>query len=145
LSAPGQMRATESVDGEPLRQRRIYVAADGKHLRVNRDTIQVTENAGESSCCPSIDVLFRSASEHHQERVIGVALLHLAVEGSLGLHAIREHGGRTITHRNDLMRDPPSHPGTGETLAHHHLPLDRIAKRVVAYVNNENGVDLPVR
>lgn len=144
LSAPGQMRATEAADGEPLQQGRIYVAADGKNLRLDQDRIRVTESAGQSSCCPSIDVLFRSAAEHHHQRIIGVVLLHLAVEGALGLHAIREHGGRTITHRNELMRDAPSHPQTGETLAHDHLPLERIAKCIVAYVNNENGGGLPL-
>ena len=143
LSAPGRMRAAEAVDGEPLQRRRIYVAADGHHLRLDGETIRVTEDSGESRCCPSIDMLFESAAEHHNERVVGVALLHVTKEGSRGLHAIREHGGRTITHRNQLMNDAPFHPQTRQTLSHHHLSLDEIGARVVAYVHGENGVHPP--
>lgn len=140
LSSPGHMRASEAIDGEPLERNRIYVAADGQHLTLDEDTIHVTENAGQSACCPSIDVLFHSAAEHHKERVVGIVLLHVSEEGSLGLHAIRESGGRTITQRNAQMDQAPLHPQSREPLAHHHLQLNEIGSRIVAYVNGENGV-----
>jgi two-component system, chemotaxis family, protein-glutamate methylesterase/glutaminase len=142
LSSPGHMRAAEAIDGEPLERRRIYVASDGKHLRVDANTVRVSEDAGESRCCPSVDLLFASAAEHHKERVVGVILLHADEEGSAGLHSIHQNGGRTITHQNELLREPPRHPETGDSLADHHLKLGRIAGRVVAYVNGENGVSI---
>ena len=141
LSAPRRMRASEAIDGEPLERGRIYVAADGKHLRVNDDLVRVKEDPPENECCPSIDVLFRSAAEAHEHRVVGVILLHAQREGSLGLHAVRQHGGRTISHRNELMNEAPRHHETGETLAHHHLELAGIAPRIIDYVQGKNGAD----
>lgn len=139
LSAPGRLRVTDAVDGEPIEQRRIYVAADGKHLRISGDRVVVSVDAGESACCPSIDVLFRSAAEAHDGRVVGIVLLHTQTEGSDGLLAIRQRGGRTITHQNDGMRDAPRHARSGELLSDHHVELERIGERVIAYVHGENG------
>ncbi|HZE12573.1 MAG TPA: chemotaxis protein CheB [Chthoniobacterales bacterium] len=141
LSAPRRMRASEAIDGEPLEPSRIYVAADGKHMRVERDRVRVKREPPENECCPSIDVLFRSAAETHQHRVVGVALLHIDREGSSGLDAVRQHGGRTITHRNELMTEAPRHHDTGESLGDHHLELAQIAPRIVDYVYGKNGSD----
>ena len=139
LNAPGRMRATEAVEGESIQPGRIYVACDGKHLVLDAEKIHLTSDAEENSCRPSIDVLFRTAATAHKERVVGVILMHVREDGLLGLHAVRLGGGRTVTHRNELMQDKPRHPETGEELAHDHLDLDEIAPRVIAYVNGSNG------
>lgn len=138
LSAPGRMRASEAIDGEPLQSNRIYVAADGKHLHLDYDVVHLRPKLEENTC-PSIDALFSTAAQTHKVRVVAVLLLHMNEEGSLGLATVREHGGRSISHRNELMPEAPRHGTSGEPLAHHHLPLDEIAPRVVAYVNGENG------
>jgi two-component system chemotaxis response regulator CheB len=139
LSAPGRMRAAIARDGEPLENARIYVAADGEHMRLDGRTIRVAPDLGESKCCPSIDVLFSSAADHHRERVVGVALVHVEEEGGAGLKQIRQRGGRTITHRNEFMPEAPTDPQTREELAHHHLELAEIGPRIVAYVEGQNG------
>ncbi|MFL6528517.1 MAG: chemotaxis protein CheB [Chthoniobacterales bacterium] len=141
LSAPGRLRVTEAIDGEPLAPRRIYVAADGKHLRIRNGLIRLEDNAGESACCPSVDELFRSAAEEHRERVVGVALVHVDDEGSIGLASVRRNGGRTITHRNEQMQDPPRDSQNGDLLSHHHLELAQVGPRIVAYVHGKNGVE----
>lgn len=141
LSAPGRLRVTEAIDGEPLAHRRIYVAADSKHLRIRDGFIRVEDDAGESVCCPSIDELFRSAAEEHRERAVGVALVHVEDEGLAGLESLRKNGGRTITHRSAQMQEPPRSSQTGELLSHHHLELEDVGPRIVAYVHGENGVE----
>lgn len=141
LSAPGRLRVTEAIDGEPLAQRRIYVAADSKHLRIRDGLIRVEEDAGESVCCPSVDELFRSAAEEHRERVVGVVLIHIEKEGASGLESVRRNGGRTITQRSAQMRNAPRHWQSGELLSHHHLELEQVGPRIVAYVHGENGVE----
>ena len=139
LNAPGRMRATEAFDGEPIEHSRIYIACDGKHLVLDSDSMRLTSDAQENNCRPSIDVLFRTAATAHRERVVGVILVHARDDGLLGLHAVRLNGGRTVTHRNKLMRETPRHPETDEELAHDHLELDEIALRLIAYVNGSNG------
>lgn len=131
LNAPGRLRATQAVDGEPIEPGRIYVACDGKHLVLDDKAIHLTSQVEENNCRPSIDVLFRTAAASHKESVVGVILVHAQNDGLLGLHAVRRYGGRTVTHRNELMPEMPRHPKTGEELAHDHLELDEIAPRLI--------------
>jgi two-component system, chemotaxis family, protein-glutamate methylesterase/glutaminase len=139
LNAPGRMRATEAIDGEPIEHNRIYIACDDKHLVLEPDRIRLTSDAEENDRRPSIDVLFRSAAIAHKERVVGVILVHAREDGLIGLNAVRLGGGRTMTHRNELMQDKPRHPETGEELAHDHLELSEIGPRLLAYVQGTNG------
>ncbi len=139
LNAPGRMRVTDAVDGETIEPSRIYVACDGKHLVLEDARIRLAMDSEENGRRPSIDVLFQSAATSHRERVVGVLLLHAEEDGVRGLYAIRQNGGRTVTHRNEQMADKPRHSETGEELAHDHLPLGEIAPRVIAYVQGANG------
>lgn len=134
LNAPGRMRAAPAMNGEAIERRRIYVAADGRHLLMRDGKVHLSDNEMEYSHRPSIDLLFTGAAAAFRERVLGILLLHARQDGAAGLQAIREAGGCTITHRNEAMPDEPKHPETGQALAHHHIKLDEIAPRVLAYV-----------
>jgi two-component system, chemotaxis family, protein-glutamate methylesterase/glutaminase len=139
LNAPGRMRAAEALHGEPVARRRIYVAADGKHLLCAGDKVHLSANGERTSHRPSIDLLFSSAGESYKSRVIGVLLLHGREDGIAGLHAIRRRGGRTISHRNELMPEPPRDAESGEVLSDHHVELEAIAARVLACAQEANG------
>lgn len=139
INAPGRMRASEAINGERIEPSRIYVACDGKHLVLDAERIRLTSEAEANSRRPSIDVLFRSAAASHKDRVVGVILLHAREEGIKGLHAIRQNGGKTITHRNDEMSENPRHPDTDENLGDDHLELQEIAPRLISYVHEANG------
>jgi|GEM_PF-3847062 len=141
LNAPGRMRAAEAIEGETIERRRIYVAADGKHLMIRDQKVHLSANGFDTPHRPSIDALFTSAAETYNARVVGVLLLHSREGGSRGLHVIRKAGGRTIAHRNEQMPEKPRHPETLEELAHDHLEIDKIVPRLVAYVNGTNGND----
>jgi two-component system, chemotaxis family, protein-glutamate methylesterase/glutaminase len=139
LNAPGRMRAAEAIDGERIERRRIYVAPEGKHLKIQHGRIHLSANGWQSPYRPALDVLFDSAAEAYDRRVIGVLLLHPREGGFAGLGAIRKAGGRAITHRNEQMLEEPSDPDTAEPLCDHHLDLQEIAPRVLAYVKEGNG------
>lgn len=139
LNSPGRLRVADAGPGEKIEPRRVYVAPDGQHLVVQGDRIGLTSDPAVNESRPAIDVLFASAAQSHRERVLGVILLHAEKDGALGLHAIRQHGGRTVTHRNELMPEAPRHPETGEEISNHHLELERVGARIVDYVHGLNG------
>jgi two-component system chemotaxis response regulator CheB len=139
LNAPGRMRAAEAMHGEPIERRRIYVAADGQHLMIRDGHVYLAANGVEAPRRPSIDVLFSSAAETYNARVVGVLLLHAREEGTRGLYAIRKAGGRAITHRSEQMPGMPRHPETAEEVAHEHLELDEIVSRLLAYHREVNS------
>jgi two-component system chemotaxis response regulator CheB len=135
LRAPGRMRAAPALNGEPIAPRRIYVAADGRHLLISEGKVRLSGEELDRPHRPSIDLLFASAAAVFRERVVGVLLLHGREDGADGLRCICKAGGCTITQRNEAMPDEPRHPESGEVLTHHHIKLDEIAPRVLAYVN----------
>lgn len=141
LNAPGRIRAADALDGEPIQRRRIYVAVTGNHLLVQRDKVRLSPNTESKPHRPSIDVLFTSAAAAYKGRVLGVLLLHAREDGLLGLDAIRQAGGRTITQHNEYMPEPPKHPATAELLSDDHIELKKIPARVLAYVSGVNGHD----
>lgn len=140
LNAPGRLRAAQAIHGEAIERRRIYVAAEGKHLLLKDGTVELSDNGAEYKYRPSIDGLFSSAANAFSHHVIGVLLLHTDEDGLLGLYAVRKAGGRTITQRTAQMPDAPRHPQTAELLADYHLELAEIGPRVLAcFGENGNG------
>jgi len=135
LNAPGRMRAAPAMNGEAIEHRRIYVAADGRHLLIRDGKVHLSDNETEYPHRPSIDLLFTSAAAAFSGRVLGILLLHAREDGVAGLQAIRAAGGRTITHRNEAMPNELKNPETRQALADHHIKLDEIAPRVLAYVS----------
>ncbi len=141
LNSPGRMHTSDAVDGEVFQPSRVYVAADGKHLALDGTKIRLTIDAEENNHRPSIDVLFRTASACHKDRVVAVLVLHARDGGIAGLREVRRNNGRVVTHRNEHMPASPRDPETGEDLAHDHLALEQIAPRLVTYVSSSNGND----
>lgn len=139
LSAPGRLRVADAIDRERIEHGRIYVACDDHHLTVEHDHVRLRRDEPEHGYRPAIDVLFRTAAESHKERVVGVLLLRAEKDGLLGLHDVRRHGGRTISHRNDQMLAAPRHWQTDEELSYHHLELPAIGRRITDYVAGFNG------
>ncbi len=135
LNAPGRMRAAEAQNEEAVERRRIYIAGTGRHLMFRDGRICLSRNGVEHPYRPSIDRLFTSAAESFRERVVGVILLHAREDGARGLHAIRQAGGRTVTHRHPEALEELTSPETGQPLADEHLGLKEIARCILSAVN----------
>jgi two-component system, chemotaxis family, protein-glutamate methylesterase/glutaminase len=74
----------------------IYLAPPDAHLLVKKGKIILGHGPDENRFRPSIDVLFRSASTAYGERTIGVILTGLLNDGTNGMWAIHECGGKCI-------------------------------------------------
>ena len=83
-------------DGEPLLPGSVYVAPDGKHLRVgpNWKASLGLEPAGLFR--PAIDVLFESAASVVGSSAVGLLLTGMGSDGTKGLLALRAAGGLTL-------------------------------------------------
>lgn len=138
LNAPGGLRAAAAIHGERFGRSRIYLSVENKHLILEGDAVQLSDT-NRRIYRPSIDTLFESAAAGYNSRVVGVILLHAREEGCNGLRAIRRAGGRTVTHLNEFMPEALRDPKTSEILSDHHLMLEEISARLLAYVAGENG------
>ena len=96
LNRAGNLPAAHAVDGESIRQGRIYVAPPGHQTYVQKGRIGVRRGPSENLHRPAIDPLFRTAAHHYGPRCIGIVLSGALDDGSAGLLAIERGGGVTI-------------------------------------------------
>lgn len=93
---------TQTVHGEPLRPGSVYLAAAGKHLRIDRkagDLVTVhTASPARMAHRPSIDVLFESVVPLCAGglRVIALLLTGMGRDGAAGMAKLAHHGAHTI-------------------------------------------------
>jgi two-component system chemotaxis response regulator CheB len=88
----------------------IYVAPSDYHLLFEKSNVlslDISEKINYSR--PSIDVSFQSAAEVYQSNLTGIILSGANVDGTIGLMAIKDYGGRTIV-QDPLTAEVPFMP-----------------------------------
>ena len=93
LSRVTSMPVLSVIEDQALQAATVYVASADHHLVVVDGGLRVTRGPKECRSRPAIDVLFRSASVIHEERVIGVVLSGALDDGTAGLWAIKDRNG----------------------------------------------------
>lgn len=147
LTRRGLLPAHYAVDGETFRAAEIYLAPPDRHLIVKRDHVKLTRGPKENRFRPAIDPLFRTAARSHGARVVGVVLSGGLDDGSVGLAAIKAHGGIAIVQDpNDALA--PSMP----TAASRHIKVDYSASssqlapvliEAIERINSQPHVPMP--
>ena len=103
LDSISKVNVKEAEDKEPICEGTVYTAPANYHLLVEEDktlTLNTDEKVNYSR--PSIDVLFESAADVYQSKLIGIILTGANDDGVLGMKKIKKYGGLTI------VQDPKS-------------------------------------
>ena len=87
---------TEPNDKEAIVPGRIYLAPRDYHLLVEREGFALSTEAPVGYARPSVNVLFESAADVYQERVVGVVLTGANADGARGLAKIKAYGGLCV-------------------------------------------------
>ena len=87
--------------GHKLCPGRVMIAPPGLHMRIEDDRVTLDRGLREHHARPSIDVLFRTAAQHHANRVVGVLLTGALDDGVAGLAAIDRAGGVVVVQDPD--------------------------------------------
>lgn len=95
----------EASDGEILVPGTVYIGPGGMQTEVRRvaEGLQVRVfHAGVNDLyAPSVDRLFRSASEACRERLLAVIMTGMGDDGAESMKLVRERGGRTIAESSE--------------------------------------------
>ena len=86
----------QAADGEPVRYGTALIAPPNQHLVFEDGVVRVVSGPKMNAYRPSIDVTFKSAARRFGARAIGVVLTGGLKDGTDGLRAIKESGGRAV-------------------------------------------------
>jgi two-component system CheB/CheR fusion protein len=84
---------TNNIKVEPDQ---VYVIPSNKLLTANDGRLELSPRPPKNEKNMPIDVFFTSLAEVHQDHAIGVVLSGTGTDGTLGLKAIKDHGGFTF-------------------------------------------------
>jgi two-component system chemotaxis response regulator CheB len=124
LDRAGRLPAAHvGAEGAEISPGRIYAAPPDFHIQLEEGRVEAIAGPPENGHRPAIDPLFRSAAHAFGPRVVGVILSGALDDGTLGLRAVKAHGGVT------LVQDPKSalHAGMPESAIALSAP-DKVAR-----------------
>jgi two-component system chemotaxis response regulator CheB len=128
LTRHGPLPASHAKDGEPIEQRRNYVAPPDHHLLLRAGHVHLARGPHENGHRPAVDPLFRSAAREYATRVVGVVLSGTLDDGTAGLLAIKSSGGVAIVqHPEDALYPGMPNNAIEHVEVDHLLPAADIA------------------
>lgn len=128
LNSLSAVLVKEAEDKEPIQPGILYIAPPGYHLLIEENrSFSLSVDPKVNYTRPSIDVLFDSAADVYEDRVIGVILTGANSDGSRGLGRIKERGGLAIA-QDPASAEADYMPGEAINTTHidHVLKLQEI-------------------
>jgi two-component system chemotaxis response regulator CheB len=129
------LHVVEAEGGEVLAPGRVYFAKAGLHLTLHREGADVVTRLDvrpmDTPHRPAVDVLFQSAAEAYDGRVLGVVMTGMGSDGREGAAWIKARGGCILTEAERtcvVYGMPRSLVEAG--LSDGSVPLDRIAHAI---------------
>jgi two-component system chemotaxis response regulator CheB len=134
LSGACPLRVQVATHGVALQGGAVYVAPDDRHLGVGRNGTALLDSdiPAIGGFKPSGTYLFSSVAKAYGPSAIALILTGMGVDGTVGLRAIKQSGGRVIAQDEDtsvVFGMPAS--AIAEGLADEVVPLGEISSRLV--------------
>jgi chemotaxis methyl-accepting protein methylase len=136
----------EALDGEEVRDGRIYIAPGDYHMTVTRSggriVIRLKQTPPEHFCRPAVDPMLSSLSEVYHAGVLAVILTGMGCDGLAGCRKIYAAGGQVMAQdeaSNVVWGMPGAVAAAG--ICRHVGTIDSIARRVRGSVMSESGSD----
>ncbi|HMH22949.1 MAG TPA: chemotaxis protein CheB [Puia sp.] len=97
LQSKCKIRIKQADEKEKIEGGVVYIAPAGYHLLIETNrSFSLSCDAPVNFSRPSIDVLFETAAEVYETKLIGIILTGASKDGAAGIEAIKRRGGITI-------------------------------------------------
>jgi two-component system chemotaxis response regulator CheB len=137
LDAASALAVREAEEGGRLEPGMCVIAPGEHHLAIERDgagfRTRLLRSPPVHHCRPAVDVLFRSAAEVAGRHTVAALMTGMGSDGTLGMTAIRQAGGRTIAeHESTCVVYGMPRAAIEAGVVDQVVPLPRIAAAIVA-------------
>ena len=125
------LKLREAEDKEQIGRDTVYLAPTDYHLLIEPGCFALSTEAPVCYARPSVDVLFQSAAESYQNRVLAVVLTGKGCDGAVGAASIRRAGGKVIVQSPETAESPEM-PAAAITQVSDArvLPIEQIASAI---------------
>jgi two-component system CheB/CheR fusion protein len=146
LARDTRMPVLVAEHDQQIRPNHVYVAPADRVLDVSKGRLGVRATAEVHERTP-IDSFFATLAEDQGEYAIGIVLSGAGSDGTLGIKAIKEHGGLTLAQAAD--GSGPRHSSMPESaiasgLVDLAVPVESMPAQLVAYVRSFDILDKEV-
>jgi len=127
------VKVTQAKEKEKIQNGTVYIAPGNYHLLIEQDrSFSLSSDSRVKNSRPSIDVLFETAAEVYQSRLIGIILTGTNDDGAEGIKAIYHYKGLTVAQDPEeaqykVMPESAIRTGMVTTI----LPLEEIQQLIV--------------
>lgn len=130
LNNLSRVSVKEAEDKETIEPKTVYIAPPDYHLLVEPDrTLALSAAERVNFSRPSIDVLFETAAEVYQKRLIGVILTGANADGSMGLRKIKRYAGLAVVQSPESAESGTMPRSAIQAVAVDHIvPLDKLGQ-----------------
>jgi two-component system, chemotaxis family, protein-glutamate methylesterase/glutaminase len=139
LDAASMLHVVEATEGLPVAAGTVLLAPAGRHLTLRRVNDRIVTHLDirplDTPHRPSVDVLFQSAAEVYDGRVLAVVMTGMGADGREGAAWIKARGGRVLTEAEAtcvVYGMPRSIVEAG--LSDAAVPLDEMAQAIMEHV-----------
>ena len=134
LGKSTQMIVEQVKDETPAQPGHVYVIPANSTLTIESGIVRVSP-AGSAVPRMPIDSLFYSLAEDQGPNAVCILFSGSGTDGTLGLRAVKEHGGMVMAQTPDsAQHDPMLRSAISTGLVDHVLPPERLADKLIEYV-----------
>jgi two-component system chemotaxis response regulator CheB len=132
------MNVREARDGDRLERGVVLIAPGGLHMQLRKNAgqyfVHVVDGPPVNRHKPSVDVLFRSASECGGRDVLGIILTGMGDDGARGMKVLHDGGARTIAQNEEtcVVFGMPKEAIKLQAVDDI-LPLEQVAKAILQF------------
>ncbi|MGH7125584.1 MAG: chemotaxis protein CheB, partial [Stellaceae bacterium] len=135
LGQDARVPVLTAEDALPVEPNKIYVIPPNASLSIERGRLRLAPAKPREGLRMPIDSFFLSLAQDQNEHAACVILSGTGSDGTLGLRAIKEHGGLTLA-QSDAEYDGMMHSALGTGLVDFVLPAQEMPARLADYFDH---------
>jgi two-component system, chemotaxis family, CheB/CheR fusion protein len=132
----------EIADDTPIEPNHVYVTPENAVITIRDGVLRVAEPVGEEGRRAPIDLFLLSLAQNQGENAACIIMSGAGHDGTLGLRAIKEHGGLTMAQSAETAtHDSMLRSAIKTGLVDFQLPVGEMPARLAAYFDHLSEVE----